>query len=107
MVAPTAIACVQSCPGLPKNAPLPPAALTLTVAKRPVASAPQIPPIPWTANTSSVSSTFRTDFNCAAPKQAAPAPAPISNAPMGLTKPDACLLYTSDAADDLLCVDLG
>ena len=21
--------------------------------------------------------------------------------------PDACLLYTSDAADDLLCVDLG
>src|SRR5450756_3113547 len=22
-------------------------------------------------------------------------------------RPDACLLYTSDAADDLLCVDLG
>ena len=31
----------------------------------------------------------------------------ITGTDPGLTFPDVCLLYTSDAADDLLCVDLG
>ncbi len=37
---------------------------------------------------------------------AAPALA-LASAPAPAAAPAACLLYTSDAADDLLCVDLG
>src|SRR5659263_772170 len=32
---------------------------------------------------------------------------PTKPLPIGLEKHEICLLYTSDAADDLLCVDLG
>ena len=35
------------------------------------------------------------------------APAHIDAAAFDATHPYTCLLYTSDAADDLLCVDLG
>ena len=30
-----------------------------------------------------------------------------TNVGIGTASPSSCLLYTSDAADDLLCVDLG
>ena len=31
----------------------------------------------------------------------------LGSLPLVIALPDICLLYTSDAADDLLCVDLG
>src|SRR5436309_12619794 len=56
--APTATNWTSTCFGLPKNSPLAAPALMATVANNPVAIAPQVPPMPWTAQTSSASSTW-------------------------------------------------
>ena len=56
-MAPTAMSWVTSCCGLPSSRPEY-AAWTAAEAKMPVAMAPNMPPTPWTAKTSSASSTL-------------------------------------------------
>src|SRR5438093_2035957 len=64
----------------------------------PVAIDPQIPPIPWTAKTSSASSTPILFLRSStAKKQATPAPNPIAIADDGETKPEAGVIATNPA----------
>jgi hypothetical protein len=52
----TLMVCTPSSSALPYRRPSAPPALTAVVAKTPVSSEPTMPPTPWHANTSSVSS---------------------------------------------------
>ena len=64
----------------------------------PVRSAPTIPPIPWTENTSRESSTSKRRLRRnVAQKHAAPAAMPTRSAPAGPTKPEAGVIATSPA----------
>src|SRR5919206_582631 len=89
---------VSSCCGLPYSRPLAPEVLTATVANRPVARAPQVPPTPCTPTTSSASSTpKRCLTSCTPKKQMPPAPRPTMIAAGTLTKPAAGVIATRPA----------
>ena len=66
-------------------------------AKRPVAIAPHVPPMPWTPTTSRLSSYPNFDFRLQAAKQSTPPPMPIRIAETGPTKPAAGVMATSPA----------
>src|SRR5207237_1912981 len=74
-----------------------PAGWIASEAKRPVASAPQVPPTPWTPTTSSASSYPRRIFKLQALKQRTPAIPPIAIAARGPTYPQAGVMATSPA----------
>src|SRR6185312_4969768 len=86
----------------PKNSPSAPAELIVFVAKRPVAIAPQVPPIPWTPNASSESSYPRAFLIVlVAKKQMTPPPTPMMIEETGPTNPEAGVIATSPATAPL------
>src|SRR5207248_5769317 len=97
MVASTATSCVQNWPGLPWNRPSAPAPLIAFQAKRPVASAPQVPPTPCTPTTSSESSYPSRAFRWQPAKQSIPATPPMISAASGPTNPQAGVIATRPA----------
>ena len=66
-------------------------------AKMPVATAPNMPPTPWTAKTSSASSTLERARRSVALKHRPPATRPMISAPPTVTKPDAGVIATRPA----------
>src|SRR5712671_2421370 len=104
-VTPTALACIQTCaamlskPGFISNQlfgkPGPP---RLGELNTPVKSAPRMPPIAWTPNTSSESSARSSFFKPLTPhKHTRPAAMPITNAPGIPTLPAAGVIATRPA----------
>src|SRR4030081_1762392 len=104
-VTPTALACIHTCaamlskPGFISNQlfgkPGPP---RLGELNTPVKSAPRMPPIAWTPNTSSESSARSSFFKPLTPhRHTSPAAIPITNAPRVPTLPAAGVIATRPA----------